>query len=333
MKIPTVPASFFGMVLGLAGLGGAWRAAHAAWGLPAVIGEAIMLIAGLVWLIVATLYGLKWLVAREAALSEAAHPVQCCFIGLAGVATMLVAGGLVPHAYGAALALYLVGLAFTVVFAVWRTGNLWKGERDPSHSTPVLYLPTVAGSFVGGTVGAALGFADLGQFMFGAGFFGWLAIESVLLQRMLTSPAMAAALRPTLGIQLAPPVVGAVTLIAVAPEAPHLMVHAMIGYGILQALILLRLLPWVLREPLAPSYWAFTFGVTALATAPIRLIALGDAGVVHVLAPVLFVFANLVVGTVAVVTLYRLSGRRGGTSAAPPALQPIVPMPPEASSG
>lgn len=319
-NIPRVPASFFGMVLGLAGLGGAWRAAHLAWGLPAAVGEAIMLIAGLVWLIVATLYGLKWLVAREAALSEAAHPVQCCFIGLAGVATMLVAGGLAPYAYGVALALYLAGMAFTVVFAAWRTGDLWMGERDPNHSTPVLYLPTVAGSFVAGTVGAALGFADVGQFMFGAGLFGWLAIESVLLHRMLTSPNMAAALRPTLGIQLAPPVVGAVTLIAVAPEVPLLMVHAMIGYGILQALILLRLLPWILREPLAPSYWAFTFGVTALATAPIRLIVLGDAGVVHVLAPVLFVFANLVVGTVAVVTLYRLSGRR------PPTLQPAVPV-------
>jgi hypothetical protein len=40
IKVPVVPASFFGMVIGLAGLGTAWRWAHQVWGLPAVVGEA-----------------------------------------------------------------------------------------------------------------------------------------------------------------------------------------------------------------------------------------------------------------------------------------------------
>lgn len=303
--IPLVPAAYFGMVLGLAGLGAAWRAAHLAWGLPVPVGEIITLIAGLVWLIVATLYFLKWWLARDAALLEAAHPVQCCFIGLAGVATMLVAGGLQPYSHSIALAFYVSGALFTLIFAVWRTGGLWFGARDPGHTTPVLYLPTVAGSFVMGSVGSALGFYDLGQYAFGAGLFGWLAVESVLLHRFLTAPELASALRPTLGIQLAPPAVGAVSLIAISPSAPLFIAHAMIGYGVLQMLILLRLLPWITREPFAPSYWAFTFGATALATAPIRLLLLGDDGVVRYLAPVLFVIANVVVVTIALGTIYR----------------------------
>lgn len=315
-RLPVVPASYFGMVLGLAGLAGTWRAAHLAWGLPALVGEVIMLVGGMVWAAVTVLYALKWIVARETALAEAAHPIQCCFIGLAGVAAMLVAGGLAPYFHGGALALYSVGALFTLGFAIWRTGGLWLGERDHSHTTPVLYLPTVAGSFVIGTTGGTLGLADLGQFFFGMGLFGWLAIESVLLHRMLTAPNMASALRPTLGIQLAPPVVGAVSLIAVAPQSPFLFAHALIGYGVLQALILLRLLPWVLREPFAPSYWAFTFGVTALATAPIRLAALGDDGTVLYLAPALFVFANIVVLTVALGTLYRFLRARPPTMSA-----------------
>lgn len=320
---PVVPASYFGMVLGLAGLAGTWRAAHLAWGLPALVGEVIMLVGGMVWAAVTVLYALKWIVVRETALAEAAHPIQCCFIGLAGVAAMLVAGGLAPYFHSGALALYSVGALFTLGFAIWRTGGLWLGERDHSHTTPVLYLPTVAGSFVIGTTGGTLGLADLGQFFFGMGLFGWLAIESVLLHRMLTAPNMASALRPTLGIQLAPPVVGAVSLIAVAPQSPFLFAHALIGYGVLQALILLRLLPWVLREPFAPSYWAFTFGVTALATAPIRLAALGDDGTVLYLAPALFVFANIVVLTVALGTLYRfLRARPPAMSAAGKAADP-----------
>jgi len=309
-NVPAVPASFFGIVLGLAGLGSAWRAAHAAWALPAVIGELIMVAAGLVWLAITLLYGLKWLMNRQAALAELGHPVQCCFVGLAGVATMLIAGGLVPYERIFALTLYVIGALFTIGFAVWRTGGLWLGGRDPSHTTAVLYLPSVAGSFVAATVGGALGFTDIGTFLFGMGFFGWLAIESVLLHRLLTAPTLPSALRPTLGIQLAPPVVGAVALISVVPHVPAVFVHAMIGYGVFQALILLRLLPWILEEPFPASYWAFTFGATALAIAPIRLVALGDQGAVRYLAPILFGLANLVVVFVAAGTLCRLSQGR-----------------------
>ena len=32
IMVPIVPASFFGMVIGLAGLGAAWRSAHQVWG-------------------------------------------------------------------------------------------------------------------------------------------------------------------------------------------------------------------------------------------------------------------------------------------------------------
>jgi tellurite resistance protein len=249
---------------------------------------------------------------------EARHPIQCCFIGLAGVATMLVANGIVPYWAGLATLLYVAGAAFTIGFGLWRTGSLWQGDRDPASTTPVLYLPTVAGGFVMAAGAASLGHADVGQIAFGAGFFSWLAIESVLLHRLYTSPAMAAALRPTLGIQMAPPSVGAAAYVSVNGGVPDMLAHAMIGYGILQALMLLRLLPWIRQQPFAASYWAFTFGATALATAPLRLIAHGDPGAISMLAPVLFVGANAVVGLVALGTLRLLAqGRLLPPTAAP----------------
>jgi tellurite resistance protein len=315
--VPVVPAGFFGIVLGLAGLGGTWRAAHQVWQLPAVVGETIMLVAAIVWAVLVMLYIAKWFVAREVALAEISHAVQCCFVGLAGVATMLIAAAAAPYSRPLALLLFCAGGAFTLAFAIWRTGVLWRGDRELASTTPVLYLPTVAGTFVAGTVAAGLGYPDWGQYAFGAGLFSWLAIESILLNRMYNSPSMASALRPTLGIQLAPPVVGAVTLISVAPDAPGLFVHMMIGYGLLQCLVLLRLLPWIMQEPFAPSYWAFTFGATAMATGPIRLIGQGDHGAVVALAPVLFVFANAVVGIVAIGTVWRImQGRLFGVPAA-----------------
>jgi tellurite resistance protein len=262
---------------------------------PAAIGETFVALSALVWAGLVVLYALKWLVAREDALSELAHPVACCFIGLAGVATLLVAGGALPYSRPVATVLFGIGAAVTLLFAIWRTGGLWQGGRDAATTTPVLYLPTVAGSFVTAAAAAGLGHPDWGQLAFGAGMFSWLAIESVLIHRLLTAVPLAPALRPTLGVQLAPPVVGAVAYLGITQGPPDMVAHALLGYGLLQALVLLRLVPWIREEKFGPSYWAFTFGATALAIAPLRMVERGDTGLVAWLAPILFVGANLLV--------------------------------------
>jgi tellurite resistance protein len=313
-----MPASFFGIVLGLAGLGGAWRVAARVWELPAVIGESLMLIAGIVWVLLLGLYAAKWIYAREEALRELEHPVQCCFVGLIGVATMLISLAVLPYSRPAAGIVFIVGAAFTLAFAVWRTGILWHGGRDPGATTPVLYLPGVAGMFVTATAAAAMGHPDWGQLAFGAGFFSWLAIESVLLHRLYTVASMPAPLRPTLGIQLAPPVVGGVAYLSVTTGAPDMLAYAMLGYGLLQALLLLRLLPWIRQQPFAPSYWAFTFGATALAAVPLLMIEHGATGAVALIAPYTFVAVNIVVALIALPTVRLLLQGRLLPKAAPP---------------
>jgi tellurite resistance protein len=324
MRLPLVPAAFFGIVLGLGGLGNAWRSASVLWNiLPPFIGEVINFAAIVVWAIVCVLYAIKWLMVPDQALTEAEHPVQCCFIGLAGVSTMLIALAVLPYSTIAAWMLYLAGAAFTLLFALWRTGRLWHGARDASTTTAVLYLPTVAGSFMTAIGASALGHPDWGQLAFGAGFFSWLAIESVLLHRLLTAPEMVAPLRPSMGIQLAPPAVGCVAYLSVTTGTPDILAHAMLGYAILQTMLLLRLLPWILRQPFAASYWGATFGATALAAAAVRMVGRGDVGAVQTLAPVLFLFANIVVGIIAAGTFYLLI--RGKLLPAAPPVQTAAP--------
>ena len=66
------------------------------WGLPHLIGEVLLALASLVWLLLIVLYAQKWLFAREEAIAETKHATLCCFVGLVGVATMLVAGAALP---------------------------------------------------------------------------------------------------------------------------------------------------------------------------------------------------------------------------------------------
>jgi tellurite resistance protein len=72
---------------------------------------------------------------------------------------------------------------------------------------------------------------------------------------------------------------------------------------LLQALLLLRLLPWIRQQPFAPSYWAFTFGATALAAVPLLMIEHGATGAVALIAPYTFVAVNIVVALIALATV------------------------------
>ncbi|WP_442938519.1 hypothetical protein [Nostoc sp.] len=90
-----IPASFFSMILGLVGLGSCWRVA-AKWHLPAWIGEAIMLLTVVIWLVLLLLYVSKWLWSGADALAEFEHPVLCCFIGLVPVSTVIVVLAIAP---------------------------------------------------------------------------------------------------------------------------------------------------------------------------------------------------------------------------------------------
>jgi tellurite resistance protein len=301
-----VPASYFGIVLGVIGLGNAWRVAHRIWQLPSAIGETLEWLGALIWLALALLYLAKWLFEKTRAIEELRHPVQCCFVGLLGVTTLLVAGAMAPYSHAMAFVLFTLGASYTIAFAAWRTGGLWQGGRDVTQTTAVLYLPTVAGSFVTATVASALGYPGWGQLAFGAAAFSWVAIESVLINRLFLADPMPPPIRPTLGIQLAPPAVGAVAFLAITAGTPNLFANVLIGYALLQGLILLRMMPWIGKQPFAASYWGFSFGVTALATAPLRMIERGDIGPAAMLAPWLFVFANVVIGVLTIGTLYLL---------------------------
>jgi tellurite resistance protein len=177
------------------------------------------------------------------------------------------------------------------------------GGRSPEMTTPILYLPTVAGSFVSSIVASALGYRDWGILFFGAGLFSWLALESIVMNRLFLLEALPKPLRSTLGIQLAPPTVGCVAYLGITSGHPDTFAQILFGYGLLQALILLRLIPWLCQQPFGVSYWAFTFGISALALSSLHLVERGMTGAMEKLAVLLFIGANLIIGSIAIRTV------------------------------
>lgn len=295
MSRSPLPASFFGMVLGLSGLGQAWRLAHRLWGTAAVIGEALLLLAGIVWLSLLLAYLLQAWRKPGVVVAEFRHPVQGSTPALLAVSTLLMVMAVQPYSHTFAWGLALAGMGWHLLFALWHTGSLWQGGREAGSTLPAIYLPTVAGNFTSAAALGALGHADWGWLFLGAGMFSWFALESLIFQRLWQAPPVPAPQRPLIGIQFAPPLVCAMAWLMLEPTGHDHWLLMLWGYGLFQLLLGIRLWRWLGEQPFAPSYWAYTFGIASATVVGLKLALAGIAAATMLALPV-FIGANLFIG-------------------------------------
>lgn len=313
LRMPMIPASFFGIVLGLVGLGDCWRAAHLAWGTSEAISTTIMIVAAVVWVVLLVLYVAKWVVRSDLALAEFHHPVQSCSIALLGVSTLLMAYLIDGRSHALAVILLGVGTVGELIYGCIFTSRQWRGGNDTATITPAIYLPTVASNLVAAFSAAYLGYRVLAILLLGAGILSWLMIESQIGFRMAFTPGMEPPLRPTVGILLAPPAVACEAYLFITGGTtgppPNAFALGLAGYALFIFLVLVRHARWVSAQPFAVSYWAFSFGITSLAFDLILFHLRGMGGFLDWLSVAAFGVANVVIAVLAVGTVIQLLRR------------------------
>ena len=312
-----IPASYFGMVLGLSGMGQSWRLASTLWHVSPLVGEGVLAFAGAVWLSLLLLYLWQALVAPEQTAYEFRHPVQGATPAMLAISTLLMVLAVARYSVLAAWGLAVAGIGWHLAFALFHTGGLWRGGRSARDTAPSLYLPTVAGNFTSAAALGALGSVDWGWLFLGAGLFSWLVLESLIVQRLWQQGGLPVEQRPLIGIQFAPPVVCAMAWQMLAPGSADHGLLMLLGYGLFQLLLGLRLWLWLGEQFFAPSYWAYSFGIAATTVTTLKL-ALAGVHAAQTLAPIVFLGANLFIGALALRTVVLLvrgkllpRGRRG----------------------
>ena len=301
-RVLNLPAGYFGMVLGIIGMGFAWRYASQVWPVSHLIGEGLVILAMVIWGLLTLAFLSRLLRFPHSVLAEIRHPVMSSFVSLFPATTMLVAIGFVPWYRALAIGLFSIGVVIQLAYAAWQTAGLWRGSHPEEATTPGLYLPTVANNFISAMACGALGFNDAGLVFLGAGVFSWLSLEPVILQRLRSCGELPAVLRTSLGIQLAPALVACSAWLSVNGGEGDTLAKMLFGYGLLQLLFMLRLMPWYLSQPFNASFWSFSFGVSALATTGLHLGHGSESGFFHTLSIPLFIFTNFIIALLLVRT-------------------------------
>jgi tellurite resistance protein len=258
-------ANLFAACFGLAGLAAAWTALMRLVHGPDWPGNALYIVAALVWLITAIAY-LGNVGAQHRWRQELSDQTLGPFVSLIFIVPVLLSVPLAQQARGAGEVVFGCATALTVMFGAWITGDWIARNGDIRRWHPGYYLPSAAGGLIAGGAGAALGFVTLSHVLFGLGVGSYLLLGSIIGQRLFVVPEMPKALLPTIAIELAPPVVAANSWFAINGGRVDTTAAVISGFAVLMLLAQLRLIPLYRTAPFGPAYWAFSFPAAAAVT-------------------------------------------------------------------
>ena len=255
-----VPPAIFPSIMGLFGLGLAWRRGVAAFGLPAGIAETILGAVTLLFLFALVAYSAKFL-RRPAVLVEELRILP----GRAGVAAMLLclyllSVTLAPYVPGVARTLLWCSLALHGAFVLLLVGVFVTGPAEQRRVNPVWHL-----SFVGFII-SALPAAVFEEYLTALGLF----VATVLIAafvwavsaEQLVKETVPAPLRPLLAIHLAP-----VALFGQVAQALELQAVALGCAGVAGLLLLwfTARARWLTEAGFSALWGSFTFPLAATA--------------------------------------------------------------------
>jgi tellurite resistance protein len=254
---PRIPPSLFGIALGLSGLAALWAFAATTFGGPAAVGDALGVLAAVVWVVLMAAYlrqGPRRILAdaRDATLSPfLAVPVMSAYV--------LAAGVLEPHAAGAARAIVIGFLAIGLLVSGLLMGQWLTGGLEEATFGPAFFLPGIGIGFVGADAAMTVGLRSAAELFFGVGVTSFVLIGSVTLNRLLFRPRLPPNLLPTMAIELAPAAVAGNAYFLIHPGPPDTLLYVLSGYAVLMLIAQTRFLPLYRRLTFTPGFWSFTF--------------------------------------------------------------------------
>jgi len=267
-----LPAGVFAISVGLFGLVGAWqRAAAFGWPGAAIVSQWLIWPVTVIWAVSLLLYAVKCMRHWQAVLAEIRHPVHGSLQALLPLSMLLAIMQFQQPEQGAWLLLTFFALALNALIAFRVASVLATGQMPANAITPALYLPIVGGALLGGMTFASLGYPGWGALLFGTGLSGWALLEARILSRLFLGP-MPEAVRTTIGIELAPPVIATLTAAVVWPGLPGDVLVIGLGVAVVSFTAVAARYAWWTKLPFSIGFWSFSFPLAALASSVLEIV-------------------------------------------------------------
>ena len=303
------PVSLFGAVMGCCGLAFAWRIAAKLWGLPAIIGETIGLLAIVLFVVLSIAYLIKLKRFPQLVKSDFKHPVLISFFGTIIISLLLLPGILLPYHAPTAIVIWSIGAILMLLFA-WLVLRRWLDQQqEPASAVPAWIIPVV-GTLDVPIVGMQLPVAGIKQvclFFFAIGIVFAIILMAIIIGRLLFQPPLPEAAQPTMLI-LVGPFALAFSGYIMLNGAQDLMSSVFFYFDLFLLLLFgskIVLLPRCC--PFRVSWWAVGFPLAAVTIASLRFADKNEGTVIWIIAAALLTLTSFVIVYLLVQSLYRLA--------------------------
>jgi tellurite resistance protein len=312
-KLKTLPPAYFGVGMGLGGLGSAWINLAETHPIAAMVSHGLFLTTLFTVTLVTLLYSAKLIFHRAIAVEDFCDTNIANFFPGFTITLLLLSSWLDQLGYPMSTALWTFAALAHIVLAVsilriWIVHNV-----DITNTNPSMFVP-IAGLFVVPGTLPMEGSSTIALFCFAVALLFWLALLPVVLNRILFHGQLPTHFLPTLFILIAPPALAA-SAIVVLMGAFTPIADLFFFAGLFIALLIATMAKQFLSLTFQMSWWAFTFPSAALAGTALKrytMAAEPDFGA-GILAVGLLILATLIIGFVSWCTVRDLVFRRGHT--------------------
>jgi len=265
-RLKNMPISFFGMVMGMAGLTIAWEKASEIYQFSVAIPQTLLIQSILVFIILSGLYLYKGLKFRQALLQEWANPVKMNFIPAISISLLLFSVAFMSISMEVSRVLWASGTMLHMVISLTIMNSWLHHEKyEIHHINPAWFIPAVGNAIVP-LAGVPLGYAELSWFFFSTGMVFWLILMVIVFNRIIFHMPLPEKLLPTLFILIAPPAVGFLSYIKLSGEL-NAFAQVLYNFALFLTILLLSQLPRFTRLPFFLSWWAYSFPLAAMSIA------------------------------------------------------------------
>lgn len=260
----------YSSVMGITGLGLAWRFAAQYFQISGLIGTSLIWLGFSIYILLNILNILRAVIKPALIIQEWRHPDQFNFIPTVTIAGSLLACGVLPYSKILASIIWLPTVLFQIILIITALRRWLIEPVQITQITPVWLIPMV-GNASPCFAGVALGYGSLSFALLMSALVCWILFTPLIIGRLILH-------KPERNIPLAPSVaiiVSAPAVIAIGfsnyPEISGIFIYILAYAALMFAIVLISLGKYFIIREFSRSLWAFTFPASALASSLFRV--------------------------------------------------------------
>jgi len=265
-RLKYFPITMFATTMGMGGLTIMYQKSAHVLGISPIIGDALMYFVTAMFVVIAAIYALKFVVYSSEVKKEWNHPIRINFFAAISISMLILA---IIHKENFETISYTFWVLGTVLhfFLTLHTIKFWiNSNQELDHSNPAWFIPIVGNVLV--PVGG-VGFASTGflMYFFSLGIFFWIVLFSILLNRIIFHHQLPGKFMPTLFIFIAPPSIAFLAYFKMFGSFDDTFALILYNLALFFTILVAFMYNNFIKIKFFISWWAFTFPLASMSIA------------------------------------------------------------------